>query len=155
MIAGEATQWIRCSARDAYEFVLDLERYKRADLKIGTVYSVRWHGDEGEVHYSGRLRGLPTPAVRQLIYVEPCRRITVQSKPGTLAHRVSRFCGLFTFEELGDGITRVFHREEFTFLPPCKWLLEPLLRSWLETDTPQEVLRMKTLLEAPAARPGA
>jgi hypothetical protein len=147
MIAGEGIELIHRPARDIYEFVLDPERYKQADLKIRTVYSLTWFGDHAEIHYSGRFRGLTTPSVRQLITAQPHRRIDVRSKPGTLAHVVSRFHGVFTFEELGSGVTRVFHREELEFSTPLKWFVEPLLRSWLEGDTPQEVLRLKRLLE--------
>ena len=149
MIAGEGTQLIRRPAKDIFEFVLDLERYKKADLKIGTVHSVKWQGDHGEIHYDGRFRGFPTPPVRQIITVQRFRRIDVRSKPGTVAHFVSAFHGLFTFEEIGDGLTRVFHREELRFRPPLKWVVEPVLRTWLERDIPQEVLRLKALLEPP------
>ena len=147
VIAGEGSAVVRCSPRAAYEFVLDLERYRQADHKIGAVHSVAWHGDEGEVHYSGRFRGWPTPAVRQTITVEPYRRIDVRSKPGTAADALSRFHGVFTFEELGDGTTRVFHREELGLHPAVAWLLAPLLRDWLAADTPLEIARMKALLE--------
>lgn len=148
MIAGEGTELVHCTAKAAYEFVLDLERYRQADQKIAAVHSVTWHADHAEVCYSGRFRGLPTPAVRQRITVEPYRRIDVRSIPGTVAHFFSRFHGSFTFEELGDGVTRVFHREELVFPAPLAWVIEPLLRSWLEADTPAEVRRMKQLLEA-------
>ena len=148
MIAGEGTQIIRRPAKEIFEFVLDPEAYKKADLKIGTVHSLTWQDGHAEIHYSGRFRGFPTPSVRQLIETQPYSRIDVLSKPGTAAHFLSRFHGTFTFEELGDGqATRVFHREELVFLPPLNLLLEPLLRSWLENDTAQEVLRLKTLLE--------
>jgi hypothetical protein len=50
MIAGEGTELIHRTARDIYEFVLDPERYKKADLKIGTVYSLTWRGDRGGIH---------------------------------------------------------------------------------------------------------
>ena len=103
MIAGEGTQVIHRSARDIYEFVLDPERYKKADLKIGTVHSVTWFGDQAEIHYSGRFRGISTPSVRQVLTAQPYRRVDVRSKPGTFAHLVSRFHGLFTFEEIGGG----------------------------------------------------
>jgi hypothetical protein len=148
MIAGEGTQVIGRSARDIYEFVLDFERYKKADLKIEAVHSTVWRGEQAEVHYSGRFRGLPTPSVRHVVSVQPYRRIDVRSKPGTLAHLVSRFHGIFTLEQLGGGATRVYHREELEFAAPFKWFIEPLLRSWLEADTPQEVERLKMLLEA-------
>jgi hypothetical protein len=146
VIAGEGTAIVRCSAKDAYEFVLDLERYRQADRKVGAVHSVVWHGSEGEIHYSGCFRGWTTPAVRQTITVEPYRRIDVRSKPGTLAHAATCFHGVFTFDELGDGTTRVFHREELDLHPAVAWLLAPLLRDWLAADTPEEVARMKELL---------
>jgi len=148
VIAGEGTAVVRCSPRAAYEFVLDLDRYRLADHKIAAVHSVAWRGDGGEVQYSGRFRGWTTPAVRQTVSVEPYRRIDVRSKPGTVAHAVARFHGLFTFDDLGDGTTRVFHREEIELHPAAAWLLAPLLRDWLAADTPEEVARMKQLLEA-------
>jgi hypothetical protein len=148
MIAGEGTQLILRPAKDIYEFVLDPERYRQADLKIGKVHSVVWHGDSAEIHYSGHFRGVATPSVRQVITVQPYRRIDVRSKPGTFAHFASRFHGMFTFEEVGGGQTRVFHREELVFRPPLNWLFEPLLRDWLQKDTPQEIERLKVLLEA-------
>jgi len=148
MIAGEGTALIRRPAKAIYEFVLDLERYKQADTKIGTVHCVTWDGDRGEILYSGRFRGLPTPAVRQTITAAPYRRIDVRSIPGTLAHAMSGFHGLFTFDELADHTTRVFHREELVFRGPLRWVVEPLLRDWLAADTAEEVGRMKTLLEA-------
>ena len=148
MIAGEGTQIIRRPAKEIFEFVLDPESYKKADFKIGTVHSLTWRDGQAEIHYSGCFRGWPTPSVRQLIKTQPYSRIDVLSKPGTVAHFVSRFHGTFTFEELGTDATTVFHREELVFLPPLNLVLEPLLRSWIEHDTPQEVLRLKTLLEA-------
>ena len=152
MIAGEGTIVIDRPARDVYEFVLDFEQYMRADLKIAAVHSITWKDDGAEVHYSGRFRGVRTPAVRQAVTVEPYRRIDVRSIPGTLAHFMSTFHGSFIFDALADGTTRVFHREELTFRFPLDLLLEPLLGPWLASDTPQEVARMKTLLEA---APGA
>jgi len=147
VIAGEGTAAIRCPPKAAYEFVLDIDRYRQADHKIGAVHSVVWHGDTAEIRYSGCFRGWTTPAVRQTITVEPNRRIDVRSKPGTLAHLVARFHGLFTFDDLGDGTTRVFHREELDLHPAAAWMLAPLLRDWLTADTPEEVSRMKRLLE--------
>ena len=147
MIAGEGTIDIRCPARGCCEFVLDLERYRQADTKIRAVHSVTWNGDHAEVEYSGRFRGLDTPVVRQSVRVERYRRIEVRSIPGTLAHAVSRFLGIFTFEELGGGVTRVHHREELDVRPPLKWIIEPLLRDWLANDTPEELVRMKKMLE--------
>ena len=148
MIAGEATIDIRRPARECCEFVLDLERYRRADTKIRAVHSVTWKGeDHAEVQYGGRFRGLNTPLVRQSVDVQRYRRIEVRSIPGTLAHAASRFLGVFTFEELGGGVTRVYHREEIDVRPPLRWIVEPFLREWLANDTPVELVRMKRMLE--------
>jgi hypothetical protein len=50
----------------------------------------------------------------------------------------------------------VTHREVFSFKRPWRWLAEPLLRSWLENDTTEEMVRFKQLIEqdddAPAAQ---
>ena len=148
MIAGEGTQIICRPAKDIYEFILDLQRYRKADTKIGRVHSVQWHGQTAEIRYAGRFRGWPTPVVRQVITAEAYRRIDIRSKPGTLAHRIAPFHGLFILEPLDDATTRVFHREALDPPAPFKWLLEPLLGRWLADDTPAEVLRMKQLLEA-------
>jgi hypothetical protein len=148
VIAGEGTQVIRRSAKDIFDFILDLEQYRKADTKIDRVYSVRRDGDKTEIHYRGRFRGFPTPAVRQIVTVEPHRRIDVRSKPGTLAHLLAPFHGLFVLEELGDGTTKVFHREALDPPVPVKWLIEPLLGAWLAQDTPVEMVRLKQLLES-------
>lgn len=55
------------------------------------------------------------------------------------------FQGLFTCERTAHG-TRVVHRECFT-LRPLAGLLDPLFSAWLARDTPQEVRRIKRLLE--------
>jgi hypothetical protein len=153
MIAGEGKQRIRRSAKDICEFILDFEQYRKADTKIARVHSARWSGDTAEVRYSGRFRGFATPPVRQLVTVERHRRIDVRSKPGTFAHLVAPFHGLFLLEELGEGTTEVFHREALDPPVPIKWLIEPLLRRWLEEDTPAEMVRLKQLLEAPPPSP--
>ena len=148
MIAGEGTQVIRRAPEAIVAFILDLEQYRQADTKITRVHWVRRQGDGAEVCYSGRFRGVPTPPVRQTVAIEPYRRIDVRSKPGTLAHLVSPFHGSFTLEDLGDGTTRVVHREQLDVVAPLRWLIEPFLRDWLAADTAAEMVRMKQLLES-------
>jgi len=98
---------------------------------------------EGPAVASSRRSGF----VRQTLTVEPYRRIDVRSKPGTLAHAMSEFHGSFVFDEQPDGTTRIFHREEIVFHPALAWLMESLLGDWLARDTPEEVARMKVMLE--------
>jgi hypothetical protein len=49
----------------------------------------------------------------------------------------------------------VTHREVFSFKRPWRWLAEPLFRSWLETDTTEEMVRFKQLIERDADAPAS
>ena len=62
MIVGEASTTVRASPNEVFDFVIDLERYRQADHKIGRVGDVRRDGDRGTVQFSGRIRGLPGPS---------------------------------------------------------------------------------------------
>jgi hypothetical protein len=57
------------------------------------------------------------------------------------------FEGSFDCEATNEG-TRVTHREAYRFKAPWRWLAEPALRSWLERDTADEMVRFKTLVDA-------
>jgi uncharacterized protein (UPF0548 family) len=59
---------------------------------------------------------------------------------------VPRLEGTFDVERTDEG-TVVTHREVFSFKRPWRWLAEPLLRSWLEHDTTEEMVRFKQLSE--------
>ena len=150
MIYGEGTAVIRRSARDILEFVLDFERYSRADWKIRRVHGVERNGNEGRLRYSGWIRGLPTPTVEHAWRLVPYSRLEVRS----LRHDsvLDRFEGLFTCEETPDG-TRLVHRESFWFHPPLGLLIERFLRDWIARDIPAEVSRMKQILEAGTRSP--
>jgi len=61
MLSAEATALIRRSPRDILEFVLDLERYRQADTKIGRVDFVERNGNAGRAR-STRVRCGASPA---------------------------------------------------------------------------------------------
>lgn len=147
MIEGRARATIHAPAQACYDFVLDLDRYRQADHKIGRVRSLAFDGHVGEVHYTGRLRGLPSPVVTHVIEADPCRSITVTSKPGTWQDRLAPFRGTFAFVPVDEGTTDVEHVEQFSFRGPARPLFERALGPWLAEDTPAEVARMKALLE--------
>jgi hypothetical protein len=63
MGCGEGTAIIGCSPRQMLEFVLDVERYRLADRKIGRVHWVRRDGNHGQVKHNGRLLGVATPPI--------------------------------------------------------------------------------------------
>ena len=62
MIVGEATTTVSASVSEIFDFVLDLNRYRQADRKIGRVGAIEDDGDRGMVRFSGRIRGLPGPS---------------------------------------------------------------------------------------------
>lgn len=141
MACGEGTALIRASAREVLEFVPDVERYRRADRKIGRVHWVRRDGDHGQVKHNGRLLGLAPIVLAMTLTPWTRLQFTFVSAPWPLA----AFEGLFTCEETLEG-TRVLHRERFA-LHPLARVLDPLFSAWLAADTPQEGRRIKHLLE--------
>ena len=143
---GEGTALIRRSPRDVLEFVLDLERYRQADTKIGLVHFVERNGNRGRARYAGRMRGLRGPAETVDWELEPWSRLHFRSTPSLWPGVLYHFDGLFTCEETAEG-TCVRHREAVSLRPPLAWVVEPLLRAWLARDTVEEVARMKALLE--------
>ncbi|HWC14878.1 MAG TPA: ester cyclase [Actinomycetota bacterium] len=147
MIEGVATATIARPPKDVLEFVLDLKRYSEADHKFHRIHYVKRHNDHGEAKYSGRLRGIPTPTEVQEWMLEPYTRLEFKSRPSLWPGIIARFEGSFDCEETHDG-TLVRHREAFEFKPPFSWLAIPFLRSWLQRDVEDEVVRLKNLLES-------
>jgi polyketide cyclase/dehydrase/lipid transport protein len=146
VFSAEATVVIRRPARDVLEFVLDLERYRQADTKIGRVDFVERNGNAGRARYAGTMRGLPGPTETVTWTLEPYSRLRFASTPSLWPGLVYRFEGLFTCEEGPEG-TRVLHRETVVLRPPISWFVDPLLRGWLARDIVEEMQRMKRLLE--------
>ena len=145
MIVGEATATVAVPPSDVFDFVLDLERYRQADRKIGRVGPTTRDGESGTVTFSGRIRGLPGPSGTYPFTLDPTR-LRFGSPIRGLARWFLDFEGTFDCAVGPEG-TVVTHREVFEFKPPWRWLAEPLLRSWLESDTAEEMARFKELVE--------
>lgn len=145
MIVGEGTATVAVPPSAVFEFVLDLERYRRADRKIGRVGAIHRQGDRGTVEFSGRIRGLPGPRGVYPFTVSPTRLRFGAPIRGAAGWFLD-FEGTFDCEETPDG-TVVTHREVYSFKWPWRWLVEPLLRRWLEADTAGEMVRVKALVE--------
>jgi hypothetical protein len=143
MACGEGTAIIGCSPQQVLEFVLDVERYRLADRKIGRVHWVRRDGSHGQVKHNGRLLGVATPPIVLAFTLTPWSRLDFQIVAAPWPLR--GFQGLFTCEQTAHG-TQVVHRECFT-LHPLAAPLDPLFSAWLARDTPREVRRIKQLLE--------
>ena len=147
LIVGEARATVRATPDEVFAFVLDLERYRRADHKIGRVGEMRRNGNAGTVRFSGRLRGLPGPAGTYPFTLTGDRLVFGTPVAGPARWFLEHFEGSFDCEPTDDG-TLVTHREAYRFRRPWRWLADRLLRSWLENDTAGEMVRLKALLEA-------
>jgi len=148
-VCGEGSALIRRDPREVMEFVLDVERYRQADHKIGRVHWIRGDGNTGEVRHGGRFVGIPAPAVTLGFELTPFSRLDFKgvSTPWPLRG----FDGFFSCEKTMEG-TRVTHRECLIFGPVMGRILKPLIAPWLSGDTPAEVKRIKSILEGEADR---
>ncbi len=147
MIVGEARTTVSVPPAEVFAFVLDLERYRQADHKIGRVGRAHRTGNAGTVTFSGRIRGLPGPSGTYPFTLTDSR-LQIDSPISGAARWFLDFEGSFDVEPTDAG-TVVTHREVFTFKAPWRWLAEPFLRKWLETDTAEEMKRFKALIEQP------
>jgi hypothetical protein len=145
MIVGEATTTVGVPPEEVFDFVLDLERYRQADYKIGRVGAVERDGDQGTATFSGRIRGFPGPSGTYPFVVTPSRLAFGSAVAGP-ARWFLDFEGTFDCRVTEAG-TQVTHREVFDFRSPWRWFVEPLLRRWLESDTTEEMTRFKDLLD--------
>jgi hypothetical protein len=145
MIVGEGTATVQATPNEVFEFVLDLNRYRQADHKIGRVKSVERDGNSGTAQFAGRLRGLPGPTGTYPFTLTDTH-LQFDSPTAGAARWFLDFEGTFDCEAGDDG-TVVTHREVFMFKRPWSWLAEPLLRNWLERDTADEMDRLKAIIE--------
>lgn len=150
-IVGEASTTVQATPAEVIAFVLDLQRYKEADHKIGRIGPIERTGDHGTVAFSGRLRGLPGPAGTYPFTVTGDRLVVGTPTSGPARWLVQEFEASFTCETT-DGGTRVTHREVFGFRRPLRWLAHPLLHRWLAADIAQEMRRLQALLAHERAR---
>lgn len=155
MLRAEGTTVIEADARGVLEYVLDLDRYRRADPKIGAVKQAPGLDEtgRGRARYRGKLRGLPTPVDTQDIELERWSRLTIRGAPGVWTRWFTEFEGSFACEPV-DGGTMVTHTETFWFKPaPVRWLANAYLARWLHDEMPKEMAMLKQLVEAQASAP--
>lgn len=152
MLSAEATVVIDRAPRQILEWVLDIDRYRQADTKIGLVVE-HPHLDEngrGRLRYRGRLRGLPTPVDTNEVRLDRWSGLTFTGAPEVWTRRLVGFEGTFRCEPV-DGGTRVTHRETFDFHPALvRRLAEAFLGRWLPGQVAAEMDRVKEMIEAPA-----
>jgi uncharacterized protein YbjT (DUF2867 family) len=145
MVCGEGTTIIKRDPKDVLEFVLDVDQYRRADLKIGRVRWIRRYGNTGLVRHRGRFIGLPAPSVTLSFELIPFSRLDFKGEE--MPWPIRGFDGFFTCEEVPEG-TRVTHRECFVLGSILGPAFKAIFGGWLARDTPAEIIRMKGMLEA-------
>lgn len=145
-VCGVGRATIACDPAAVLEFVLDVDRYRRADHKIGRVHFTRRDGNCGEVRHSGRILGLPAPAATLAFELTSPSRLDFRGV--AMPWPLRGFHGSFTCVATPGG-TQVVHRECFAFGPVAGRLAQFVFGGLLARDTQAEVLRMKRLLEAP------
>lgn len=144
-IGATGTTVIRCDPSEVMEFVLDVNRYRAADHKIGPVRYVRRDGNHGQVRHGGRFLGVPSPAATLSFELTPFSRLDFRGV--SMPWPLRGFHGSLTCRPTPDG-TQVVHEECFIFGPISGWMFRALFGRWLTNDTQAEVMRMKFLLQA-------
>lgn len=159
MIGAEAEVDIEASPEEILRWVLDLQRYRRADTKITRVLETATLGSDGvgRVRYRGRLRGIPTPADTNVVRLSRWDGLTFEGAPDVWTRRIVDFTGTFRCTPGADGTTTLVHTEAFEFHPAfVDRLAGRVLRRWLQDQIELEVLRLKVLIESPGdPGPGA
>ncbi len=146
MIEGVAEALVRRPPQAILEFVTDLERYKTADWKIGRVLESRRDGDRIFMRHGGKLRGIPGPPVSLELVVDGLS-VAYRSIPTFPSRLILTFDGGFELSETPDG-TLVVHTERFRFFAPWRFVADPFLRTWLDADIAEEMVRLKEILES-------
>lgn len=147
VLRAEATQVVPATSREVLEFVLDLERYRQADTKIGRVTRpvVLDDNDVGRTRYWGRLRGMPPAPDTNLVRLDRWRELTFTGAPWQPARLILDFTGRFACTDVDEGC-RVTHSYEMSFRRPFRWLYEPLLGRWLQDELDDELDRVQSIL---------
>ncbi len=130
------------------ELVLDLDRYRQADTKIGRIIRpvvLDEHG-HGSTRYWGHLRGLPPAPDTTLVTLTPWRELTFTGAPRQPGRLVVGFQGTFHCAP-NDAGCRVTHRYQLTFRRPWRWFYGAGLQDWLQREVSDEMARLAALLD--------
>jgi hypothetical protein len=150
MLDARTTQFIRTSADDFLEFVMDVERYAEIDEKIRPVRWSRRDGDLTEFAFRPSALGLKWPTWVPQMRRTPGERVDIVLAPAP--H--NRFARVITHYEASfecvpvDGGVEVTRSERFEVHRPFKWVLEPALRRTMPALVREELRLAKAKLES-------
>ncbi len=147
-VVGEAELVIATTARHVIEFVMDVERYREVDAKVGKIHWVEHAPDHRQVTFRFTPRLGPIPAVlrsTQHVTRHGEQALVIRPAP-SWTDRLAGFEGTVECWPHTDGV-RVRRRLEFWLTPLLRPLLGPPLRRWLATDVPAELASAQRALE--------
>lgn len=147
-VVGEAETVMATTAEKVLEFVMDVERYRDVDAKIGQIHWVERSPDGRQVTFRFSPRLGPVPALMrstQHVTRHGDRALTIRPVP-SWTDRLARFQGAVECHPHAAGV-RVQRRLEFWLTPLLRPLLGPPLRRWLATDVPAELDAARRALE--------
>lgn len=108
MTTGTAVATIQTSADEYLAFVLDVERYRQVDDKLGRIDWVRTDGNVTEFRFRPKMPMMPwSPKVVSQMTLTPGQRIDIQYAPpplNRLASALSSFSAFFAVEPVDDGV---------------------------------------------------
>jgi ligand-binding SRPBCC domain-containing protein len=142
-VTGTGTATMRCYPADVMDFVLDVNRYRHADHKIGRLHYIVRDGNRGRVRHGGRFLGLPAPAATLDFDLTSTSRLDFHGV--RMPWPLRGFHGSFTCVPVPGGI-QVTHSECFIFGPVSGRVFRLIFGRWLARDTQAEVTRMQHLL---------
>src|SRR4051794_25003616 len=108
MANGVATATFECTAEEYLAFVLDVERFREVDDKLGPIDWVRTEGPVTEFRFRPKMPMMPwSPKVVSQMTLTPGKRIDIQYAPkpqNRLARALSSFSAFFACEPIEGGI---------------------------------------------------
>lgn len=108
MATGTASATFGLTADEYLSFVLDVERYRQVDDKLGPIDWVRTDGNVTEFRFRPKMPLMPwSPKVVSRMTLTPGQRIDIEYAPkphNRLAHLLSSFFAFFSVEPVADGI---------------------------------------------------
>ncbi|MEZ5381551.1 MAG: SRPBCC family protein [Microthrixaceae bacterium] len=146
-IRAEASRQIAATSREVLEFVLDLDRYRQADTKIGRVVQPVELGEDdvGSARYWGRLRGTPPAPDTNIVRLTRWSELTFTSAPSQPGRLIFSFTGRFSCVDTDDGCV-LTHSYEIRFRRPFRWVYERMLTPWLQDELETELDNVQTIL---------
>ncbi len=142
MATGTATAAFACTAEEYLAFVLEVERYREVDDKLGSIDWVRTDGTVTEFRFRPKMPLMPwSPKVVSRMTLTPGERIDIAYAPppaNRMARVLSSFSAYFAVEPSDDGI-RVTRSVTITLPAPLRPIEQLTLSRKLQTSVEREL----------------